>query len=407
MPESVKISQLPVASSVQGTDLVPVVKMVGATPAETNRATAAQIAAIGGGPPGANSVTDAAIANGALSASKSGYSTSQRIAISKTQTTVNGQTRFVCEETECSEWAQSLLAADNAAQGWGVLSANPTFSGPINVPRGSPTAPSYGFTGAAQTGIYLSADDDVSISVQGKTVFSIGPDRTIYTLPPGASPTATDSMLQPAIPVRAYALFTPGTSAQTITLGSAKEVGLAMGFNFYTSSRGYWNPPAIYNTSIARQGVETKLKTIYVGSTGYSFDTTALDGRDNFTSCGDNDFLTIDANGAKTGDTPACGKNWIGKVIFTTAAGASTVLRHSNVSSVTAAAGVYTIKFWTPMPTTDYLVFGGAHTSDQKYYVTRVISRSTTQCEVQFGYGTTGTTSFTGNDAALWVAVVR
>lgn len=147
MPESVKISQLPVASSVQGTDLIPVVKMVGATPAETNRATAAQIAAVGGGPPGANSVTDASIANGALSASKSGYSASQRIAVSKTQTTIGGSTRFICQEIECSQWAESLLASDNAAEGWGVLSANPTFSGPINVPRGSPTAPSYGFTG--------------------------------------------------------------------------------------------------------------------------------------------------------------------------------------------------------------------------------------------------------------------
>lgn len=179
-----------------------------------------------------------------------------------------------------------------------------------------------------------------------------------------------------------------------------------MGFNFYTSSRGYWNPPVIHNTATARQGVEFKLKQIYAGSTNYTFDTVSLDGRQNFTSCGDNDFLTIDANGAKTGDTPACTRNWIGKVTFDTSGSASTVLRHSNVSSVVGASGVYTIKFWLPMPTTDYLVFGGAHTSDQKYHVARVISRATTQCEVQFGYGTTGATTFTNVDA-LWVAVVR
>jgi hypothetical protein len=408
MPESVKISALPAASSIQSTDLVPVVKMIGTTPAETNKATAGQIAAIGGGPPGANSVTDAAIANGAISAIKLGLTESQRIPISKTQTTVGGVTKFYCLETECSSWAQTLLAADNAAQGWSVLAANPNYSGPITVPRGSPTLPSYTFAGATDTGAFLTTDDDYSLTVRGLTRLAIGTDSTLYLTPPGGTE------LQPAIPIRSYAIFSPGNSAQTVNLPTAKSVGLFLGFNFYTSTRGFYNPPVIYNTATAQQGITAYINAKYgVSGVAPTFSSTSAssDGsRQNFTTPGDNDMIEIDANGNKVSgrwDTPAQGKTWVGQVTYTIPSGAILIKRHANVSSVTRSGNQFTLNFWTPMPDLNYGVLGsvGGTGSVASYNQVRVTAKTLSNCTVEFGNGSTILAP--GNNDECFVAIVR
>lgn len=403
MPESKKISELPAFSTVLANDILPIVD---ASLTSTGKCTASQIAALGGGPPGANSVTDASIANGSLSASKGGYSAAQRVAVSKTAATVGGATRYVCSEVPLTQWAETLLAAANAAQGWSVLSANPNYSGPIAVPRGTPALPSYTFTDASSTGAFLSSDDDYSISVRGLTRLSIGTDSTLYLTPPGGTE------LQPAIPIRAYAIFTPGNTAQTVNLSTAKAVGLFLGFNFYTSTRGFYNPPVIHNTVTAQQGITAYINAKY-GVSGvaptFSSATSSADGsRTNFTTPGDNDMIVIDANGNKVSgqwDTPASGKTWVGQVTYTIPAGVILIQRHANVSSVTRAGNVFTLNFWTPMPDTNYGIVGSVRSSGATYNAVRVTAKTTTSCSVEFGNGTTILAA--GNSDECFVAVVR
>jgi hypothetical protein len=175
MPESVKISELPVLSSVQPNDIVPVVD---AAITQTSRATAGQIAAIGGGPPGDGTVTTVKLANGAVTAIKTGFSTADRIVARVSAGAGEGV------EIACTAFARSLLDDADAAAARATLGAiqsvnDPTFTGTVTISGnavvtgsvrnalGSQTLPSYTFTGDTDTGIFSPGANNVSVTTNG------------------------------------------------------------------------------------------------------------------------------------------------------------------------------------------------------------------------------------------------
>jgi hypothetical protein len=252
----------------------------------------------------------------------------------------------------------------------------------------------------------LTSDDDYSITVRGLTRLAIGTDSTLYLTPPGGTE------LQPAIPIRSYALFSPGNSAATITLQTAKEVGLFLGFNFYTSTRGFYNPPVIYNTANAQQGITAYINAKYgvsgVAPTFFSTTSSADGSRSNFTTPGDNDMIVIDTNGNKVSgqwDTPASGKTWVGRVTYTIPSGVILIQRHANVSSVTRSGNQFTLNFWTPMPDLNYGVLGSVESNGATYNAVRVTAKAETSCTVEFGNGSTILAP--GNSDKCFVAIVR
>jgi hypothetical protein len=167
MADPVKISELPAISSVQANDILPVVD---AALTQTSKCTAAQIAAIGGGPPGDGTVTTAKIVAGAVTASKTGFTGPDKL-VSRILT---GAGEGV--EIPCTGYARGLLATGDSAGALAYLgglqsSTNPTFNGTVTVngtinssgavssaakfiaPVGSAATPSFTFDGDADTGL--------------------------------------------------------------------------------------------------------------------------------------------------------------------------------------------------------------------------------------------------------------
>jgi hypothetical protein len=163
MPEAVKISQLPVLSSVQPGDIVPIVD-AGIT--QTSRCTASQIAALGGGAPGANTVNSTHLQDGAVTAAKVQFTGPDKL-ISRTLAGAG-----IGAEIVCTSYARGLLATANGPDARAYLDAlqtlnNPAFTGQVFVPAGSANMPSYTFTGDTNTGMFSPAADNIALATNG------------------------------------------------------------------------------------------------------------------------------------------------------------------------------------------------------------------------------------------------
>jgi hypothetical protein len=413
MPTSKKISELNEFTIVNPNDIVPIVDY---TLTQTGKVTASKIAALGGGTPGTNTVSNPVIKTGGINASKLGFGSANKIAYSSASTSVDGVTAFSCLETPLTSYARTLIAAPDATAAWSLLSASPNFSGPISVPNGTAATPSYGFSGAFSTGLFC-VDDSVAISSRGKLLYLFSNARDMYSLQPGAA----DNQLTPAIPVRAYSVFTQSAGAATVTLGRARDVGTFFGFSTYQNINGEWNGPNIWN-GVPTGSTYTIAAALTAactakGVTYSSHQSSDADGRSNYTSPTNNSLIVLTAAGTSTplsatgvpyDVTPADQKSWVGTMTYTTSATAPQILSTRNVSSITArSGGGYVVNFSVPMPDANYGVIGHVRPTGGAggYYGNiTVITKSQTSCEVAFGNNTT-IRSTAGDE--YFVAVVR
>lgn len=214
MVYSVKISELPVRNSVVGTDLVPVVD---AAETQTSTVTAAQIAAIGGGPPGDLTVTTAKIVDKAVTYQKIQDTTTNNIVLGRSST--GGGT---VEEILCTPYARTILAAPDsttalAAIG-GLQSANnPTFTGTVTV-NGNLTAtgtitattgfagiiraseslesaPAISFSSDTDTGIRRGGPNALGLVTGGLTRVTVADASVSFFVPLVNIPPGTSSLL--------------------------------------------------------------------------------------------------------------------------------------------------------------------------------------------------------------------
>lgn len=383
MPESKKISELPAFSTVQSGDILPVVD---STLTQTGKCTAGQIAAIGGGPPGTDTVSNQHVLDAGLQARKLGFTASDRIAYSTTNTdTIEGATRYRCSETTLTQYARDLLSKADAASAWTHLAANPNYSGPISVPPGTPTNPTYTFRGANNTGIFLS-DDSVCISANGQLLYMFSNNRDMYSLQAGSP----EGQLSPAIPFRGYCIFTPGTGSSTVVLDTAREVGEFLGFSNYRDSNGNVNGPNILNTAtVGANGLTNGC--LAKGVTYISHQSADKDGRSNYSSPQDNSLIILASDGTSTGNatvpynvqTPATGYTWVGKMTYQTSSTNPVLTVVRNVSSITVSANIFTINFVVPMPSVNYGVVGTVKRAGTVGAI-RVTARTTTSCSVTY-----------------------
>lgn len=236
MADPVKISDLPVASSVAAGDILPVVDNA---LTQTRRCTAAQIAAIGGGRPGDGMVVTASLANGAVTAPKTGFS-GPNLIVSRTLTGAGEGT-----EIPCTAYARGLLATSDSAGALSYLgglqsATNPTFTGTVTVngaingtgvittstrfstPVGSASAPSYTFTGNTNTGLFSPGADNVSIATGGAERLRIDGNGFTQTFRFGTFSAATGNgvvvnsspaALLPAAAVRVWVNFHGGANS--------------------------------------------------------------------------------------------------------------------------------------------------------------------------------------------------
>jgi hypothetical protein len=206
MADPVKISDLPALSSVQPNDILPVVD---SALTQTSKCTASQIAAIGGGPPGDNTVTTAKIVSAAVTAAKHGFTAPDKL-VSRI---LAGAGEGV--EIPCTSYARGLLSTADSAGALSYLGGlqsanNPTFTGTVTVngtvtasgdvttatkfisSYGTASAPAFTFTGDTNCGIaQLGGADTISfvangveqlrISVNGARQSIIGSSTTLYS----------------------------------------------------------------------------------------------------------------------------------------------------------------------------------------------------------------------------------
>lgn len=128
---AVKITALPEVSSLQATDLIPVVDASGT---QTVKADLQKVMDLG---PGAGTVTESTIAPGAVVAGKTGFTGASKIAYASSTASVNNAGRYVGTEATISDYsAQTLFKLSSAAEWFAAMGMQPNFTGPITVPFG-------------------------------------------------------------------------------------------------------------------------------------------------------------------------------------------------------------------------------------------------------------------------------
>jgi len=362
MPESVKISELPVMSSVQPNDILPVVD---AAVTQTGRATAAQIAAIGGGPPGDNTVSTAKIVNGAVTAPKVGFSATDKIVGRASAGAGNG------EEIPCTAYARGLLATADATAAQLYLNAlqstnNPTFTGQVKFADGDATAPSITNTGNTNTGIFFPLQNAVGVALEGQEFVRFLSDGTTLSR---TYTTSNPSFLLPQFSVRAWAVI-DGTVGNTAVINNQHLIAARYGL----AGQSLWYEA---NTVARITAIE-----LGYGNDITASGTVAYDGRSNYTSPGDN--VHYYWTGSAWASTPASGKNWIGSITLRSRA-TNTVKFAGNVTSVTGSSvGQWTVNFATVMPDINYCVLlTSKRQSAWDRSGDQAITKLTTSCTIQ------------------------
>jgi hypothetical protein len=232
-------------STVQSGDIVPVVD---AQLTQTGRATAAQIAAIGGGPPGDNTVSTAKIQAAAVTAAKVGFTAPDKL-LSRTAAGAGAAI-----EIACTPYARGLLELGNAAAARAYLDGlqsnnNPTFTGTVTVNgdlsisgnatmtggqvraiAGTTGAPGYSFASDTNTGIANTAADTLNFVTGGVERLRIGSTGAM------SSPITAGGALYGEFKIRAWAQynvyfngpgnFVAGGNISSISFGPAGKANI-------------------------------------------------------------------------------------------------------------------------------------------------------------------------------------
>lgn len=388
MPESVKISELTARTAVD-TDLVPAVD---STFTQTVRVSAASIAAIGGGPPGNNTVTTAKLVDGAVT-----YPKIQNV--SATDRILGRATAGagVVEEIPCSPLARSVLAATTssamcAAMGALNSTVEANFTGPVRFADGTASAPSITNNGDTNTGIYFPLANVVGITADGYERLRIAEDGSQYSNFPG---TSVSTELRPQWPVRAWVNFN-GTAAGSFTIANQHTI-----CQRYTGFVG----------GSLRDDQATRDRIAALESAGGNQSITAYsqigtEGRNNYTTPSDNFHYFW--NGSQWATTPATGQPWIGSITITNTVGVQ-IRSSGNIQSVVRNnTGLYTINFVGAMPSpgTDYAVVGNCNAaSGGAPGVVRIQSMAASNVQIYTANTTAANSVFDASTVCL--AVIR
>lgn len=330
MPESVKISDLSPRQAV-ATDILPAVD---STFSQTVRVTAAQIAAIGGGPPGDTTVSTAKLINGAVT-----YPKIQDVAANR----LLGRTGTVgsVEEIPCTSFMRNVLAASDSAAActaMGTLqsTADATFTGPAKFADGTASAPSIAHAGDTDTGMYFPYANTIGFSADGYERFRIAQDGSMYSNFAG---TSISTELRSAYMCRAWISFDGGTAGSTVIS------------NQHTICIRY---VGVWGSLLDDASTRARIATLELarGNTISAYSNVGTENRTNYTTPGDN--VHYRWNGSAWVTVPASSGNWIGAI--TLASNSPVTIRGSgNISSVTRhSTGSYTINFASSMPDANY-----------------------------------------------------
>lgn len=387
MPDAVKISELPARAAVS-TDILPAIDV---NFGQTVRLTASAIAAIGGGPPGDNTVTTAKLANGSVTYPKIQNVTQDRILGRATASA------GVVEEIPCTPFARTVLAAPDSATAVAALGAlastvDPTFTGPVKLPDGTAGAPSLTNTGDLDTGLFFPFDNNIGISTDGYERFRIAEDGSQYSNFPG---TAISTELRAQYPIRAFAVFN-GTAGGSFTISSQ-----------HTIAQRY---VGVWGSLLNDPSTQSRINTLEQSNSGNTqsitaFSSVGTEGRTNYTTPGDNVHRQWNVSAFIT--VPATTGSWIGSITITSTASV-TILNSGNISSITrVAAGTYDITFVAAMPDANYVVLA-TQTNTTLGAAASMVPRITSQTTTGFRLTTTRIDTNAAADAnQISIAVLR
>jgi hypothetical protein len=358
MPDAVKISELPPLSSVQPGDILPIVDEA---LTQTFKATAGQIAGIGGGPPGDGMVTTPKLFNGAVTYPKIQPVTADRLLGRATAGT------GVVEEIPCTGFMRGVLAAADSAAACSAIGAltstvDASFTGPAKFADGTAAAPSITNIGDTNTGMFFPAANTIGFSNDGYERLRLGEDGTLYANFPG---TSISTELRSAYMGRAWINF-DGTGGGSQTIANQHLI-----CQRYV---GVWG--SLLDDASTRSRIQT-LESGYGNTLTFPANyTIGTENRTNYTSPGDNTHFRW--NGSAWVSVPASTGSWIGQVVLTSTSPV-TVRNAGNVSSVTrSGVGTYIINFSAAMPDATYAVAGTCVTG-----VVRITSVAASSVQVQ------------------------
>lgn len=351
MPETKKISELPSFTIVQSGDILPVVDEF---LTQTGKCTAGQIAAIGGGPPGDNTVTTGKLADNSVTAAKCAFTGPDKL-FSRTAAGAGSGV-----EITCTPYARGLLTAADGSAARAYLDAlqstnNPTFTGQVRVARGTASVPSIAPFDETSTGIFFPVGGSLSIAYSQTEVFRLDEDGTIL------SRYAGESLLRPSYGAAAWATFNgQSLAASTVSISAnqrevARRYGLNGTIGDNATTRSY-----MQSVETAR-GVTLSFPNTPTFTDAYGKGTNipaynkGTESRANYTSPGDNKHWVW--NGSNWVETAATPLFWIGTINLTFPTSSSSLLSGRGISSIArTGTGTYTVNFTYPMPDENYTV---------------------------------------------------
>ena len=364
MPTAVKISELPVLSNVLANDILPIVDS-GLT--QTHKCTVSQIAAIGGGPPGNNSVNNSHMQDGAVTASKTQFTGPDKL-FSRTAAGAGSGV-----EIACTSYARGLLAAANGPDARAYLNAlqstnSPVFTGQVQVGKGSVAAPSIVPSTALDTGLFFPEEGVVSFASTNAELLRLANDGTLF------SPIAGSVTLQPNLGARAWVTFNGLAAAGTAYSITANQVAVARRYGrtgtIGDDAAGLTRArlAAIEAARSPAQSLTLPLTPTFADSKGkgtFPALNKGTETRANYTTPGDNYHWVW--NGSAWAQVSAVGVPWIGTLTVTTNPNSSPIIESVGVSSITRLTGAgtsngqYRIYFETPMPDNKFAVVASAN----------------------------------------------